>query len=73
MASIVNATRLITADLPKGAVYDRGVFVSKGRRIRRPKARLGLPALDQSRAAVLGSLSSPEYNKTRGRYLSDRY
>jgi len=26
----------------------------------RPKARLGLPVLDQSKAAVLGSLRSPE-------------
>jgi len=32
----------------------------KERLIRRPKARLGLPDLDQSRAAVIGSLRSPE-------------
>ena len=32
----------------------------KGRKIRRPKTRLGLPDLDQSRAAVIGSLRSPE-------------
>ncbi len=30
------------------------------RRIGRPKARLGLPDLDQSKAAVIGSLRSPE-------------
>jgi hypothetical protein len=32
----------------------------KNRKIRRPKARLGLPDLDQSKAAVIGSLRSPE-------------
>ena len=32
----------------------------KGRKIRRPKTRLGLPDLDQSKAAVIGSLRSPE-------------
>src|SRR5262245_40192582 len=31
------------------------------RKIRRPKNRLGLPDLDQSKAAVIGSLRSPEY------------
>src|SRR5262249_55543975 len=30
------------------------------RKIRRPKNRLGLPDLDQSKAAVVGSLRSPE-------------
>src|SRR2546427_9699385 len=30
------------------------------RRIGRPKTRLGLPDLDQSKAAVIGSLRSPE-------------
>ncbi len=30
------------------------------RKFARPKARLGLPDLDQSKAAVLGSLRSPE-------------
>src|SRR5215831_11865518 len=33
---------------------------AKHRKIRRPKTRLGLPDLDQSKAAVIGSLSSPE-------------
>jgi integrase len=33
---------------------------AKNRKIRRPKTRLGLPDLDQSKAAVLGSLRSPE-------------
>jgi site-specific recombinase XerD len=32
----------------------------KNRKIRRPKTKLGLPDLDQSKAAVLGSLRSPE-------------
>src|SRR6516162_8500285 len=32
----------------------------KGRKIRRPKTRLGLPDLDQSKAAVIGSLRSLE-------------
>ena len=32
----------------------------KGRKIRRPKTRLGLPDLDQSKASVIGSLRSPE-------------
>ena len=32
----------------------------KKRRVRKPKARLGLPDLDQSKAAVIGSLRSPE-------------
>src|SRR5881296_4137707 len=32
----------------------------KSRKIRRPKTRLGLPDLDQSKAAVIGSLRSPE-------------
>jgi hypothetical protein len=32
----------------------------KGRKTRRPKARLGLPDLDQSKGAVIGSLRSPE-------------
>ena len=32
----------------------------KNRKIRRPKTRLGLPDLDQSKAAVIGSLRSPE-------------
>src|SRR5262245_20200547 len=32
----------------------------KQRRIGRPKARLGLPDLDQSNTAVIGSLRSPE-------------
>src|SRR5438094_1539352 len=32
----------------------------KKRRIGRPKTRLGLPDLDQSKAAVIGSLRSPE-------------
>ncbi len=32
----------------------------KSRKIRRPKAKLGLPDLDQSKAAVIGSLRSPE-------------
>ena len=31
-----------------------------GRKIGRPKTRLGLPDLDQSKAAVIGSLRSPE-------------
>jgi hypothetical protein len=33
---------------------------TKNRKIRRPKTRLGLPDLDQSKAAVIGSLRSPE-------------
>jgi len=33
---------------------------TKSRKLRRPKTRLGLPDLDQSRAAVIGSLRSPE-------------
>jgi len=33
---------------------------SKKRRTRKPKTRLGLPDLDQSKAAVIGSLRSPE-------------
>jgi len=33
---------------------------SKKRTARRPKARLGLPDLDQSKEAVIGSLRSPE-------------
>lgn len=33
---------------------------AKNRKIRRPKTRLGLPDLDQSKAAVIGSLRSPE-------------
>src|SRR5881409_703329 len=33
---------------------------SKKRRTRKPKARLGIPDLDQSKAAVIGSLRSPE-------------
>jgi site-specific recombinase XerD len=33
---------------------------TKSRKIRRPKTRLGLPDLDQSKAAVIGSLRSPE-------------
>jgi site-specific recombinase XerD len=32
----------------------------KSRKIRRPKARLALPDLDQSKAAVIGSLRSPD-------------
>ena len=32
----------------------------KSRKIRMPKTRLGLPDLDQSKAAVIGSLSSTE-------------
>jgi hypothetical protein len=32
----------------------------KKRTIGKPKARLGLPDLDQSKAAVIGSLRSPE-------------
>jgi hypothetical protein len=32
----------------------------KNRKIRPPKTRLGLPDLDQSKAAVIGSLRSPE-------------
>jgi len=32
----------------------------KNRRIGKPKAKLGLPDLDQSKAAVIGSLRSPE-------------
>jgi hypothetical protein len=32
----------------------------KNRKVRRPKTRLGLPDLDQSKAAVIGSLRSPE-------------
>jgi hypothetical protein len=32
----------------------------KSRKIRRPKTRLGLPDLDQSKAAVIGSLRSPD-------------
>jgi integrase len=32
----------------------------KSRKMGRPKARLGLPDLDQSKAAVIGSLRSPE-------------
>ena len=32
----------------------------KSRKLRRPKTRLGLPDLDQSKAAVIGSLRSPE-------------
>jgi hypothetical protein len=31
----------------------------KSRKVRRPKARLALPDLDQSKAAVIGSLRSP--------------
>src|SRR6478736_6151226 len=34
--------------------------IGKGRKIRRPKTRLGLPDLDQSKASVVGSLRSPE-------------
>jgi len=47
----------------------------KIRKPRDPKAesKIGLPDLDQSMAAVIGSLPSPEYNKTRERYPSDRY
>jgi hypothetical protein len=33
---------------------------SKQQRARKPKTRLGLPDLDQSKAAVIGSLRSPE-------------
>src|SRR5947208_13543329 len=33
---------------------------AKNRKTRRPKTRLGLPDLDQSKAAVIGSLRSPE-------------
>ena len=33
---------------------------SKKRRTRKPKTRSGLPDLDQSKAAVIGSLRSPE-------------
>src|ERR1041385_254604 len=33
---------------------------AKNRKIRRPKNRLGLPDLDQSKAAVIGNLQSPE-------------
>src|SRR5262249_14246618 len=33
---------------------------ARKRKIRRPKTRLGLPDLDQSKAAVIGSLRSPE-------------
>src|SRR5215467_10312394 len=33
---------------------------AKSRKIRRPKTKLGLPDLDQSKAAVVGSLRSPE-------------
>jgi hypothetical protein len=33
---------------------------AKKRRFGKPKARLGLPDLDQSKAAVIGSLRSPE-------------
>src|SRR5919204_726618 len=33
---------------------------AKKRRIGKPKARLGLPDLNQSKAAVIGSLRSPE-------------
>src|SRR5947199_10015180 len=33
------------------------------RKIGRPKTRLGLPDLDQSKAAVIGSLRSPESNR----------
>src|ERR1043166_5241568 len=33
---------------------------AKNHKLRRPKTRLGLPDLDQSKAAVIGSLRSPE-------------
>ena len=36
---------------------------TKSRRIRRLKTRLGLPDLDQSKAAVIGSLRSPESHR----------
>ena len=42
------------------------------RKGRKPKARLGLPDLDQSKAAVIGSLRSPE--SQRGyRYAIDEF
>jgi hypothetical protein len=45
---------------------------TKSRKIRRPKARLGLPDLDQSKAAVLSSLRSTE--SQRGyRYAIDEF
>src|SRR6476660_6734882 len=33
---------------------------AKNHKLRRPKTRLGLPDLDQSKAGVIGSLRSPE-------------
>ena len=36
----------------------------KGRKIRRPKTRLGLPDLDQSKASGIGSVRSPESQRT---------
>jgi site-specific recombinase XerD len=38
----------------------RKVRKTKSRKIKRPKTKLGLPDLDQSKAAVIGSLRSPE-------------
>lgn len=37
---------------------------SKGRKLPRPKTKLGLPDLEQARAAVLASLRSPESQRS---------
>src|SRR5712691_6039166 len=41
------------------------------RRFGKPKARLGLPDLDQSKAAVIGSLRSPESQRGYGHAIDE--
>src|SRR2546425_7437114 len=43
----------------------------KKRRGGRPKAKLGLPDLDQSKAAVIGSLRSPESRRGYGHAIDE--
>src|SRR5262245_7091757 len=63
-APYTNTPRLLRRWKPK---RNKNPPEKKIRRSRDPKAesKIGLPDLDQSRAAVIGSLPSPEYNKTR--------
>ena len=44
---------------------------TKNRRRGKPKARLGLPDLDQSKAAVIGSLRSPESQRGYGHAIDE--
>jgi hypothetical protein len=43
----------------------------KKRKLVRPKAKLGLPDLEQAKAAVVGSLASPGSKREYGRSIDD--